>query len=67
MKNFIKALNILLKYENPDYPFHCEHDILYICISPKNISLEDIKKLDDLQIHADYEEDHFFSYHYGSA
>jgi hypothetical protein len=67
MKNFIKALNILLKYENPDCPFHCEHDILYICVSPTRVSLEDIKKLDDMKIHADYEEDHFFSYHYGSA
>lgn len=67
MKNFIKALNILLKYENPDYPFHCEHDILYISVSPTRVSLEDIKKLDDLQIHADYEESYFFSYHYGSA
>ena len=32
MKNFIKALFILLKYENPINPFHCEHDILYICV-----------------------------------
>ena len=60
MKNFIKALNILLKYENPINPFHCEHDTLYICISPKNISLEDLNKLSKLHIHADYEEDHFF-------
>jgi hypothetical protein len=67
MKNFIKALNILLKYKDPTYPFHCEYDTLYICISSKNISLEDLNKLSKLHIHADYEEDHFFSYHYGSA
>lgn len=65
MKNLIKALTLLLKYDNPEYPTHCEHDTLYILISPKTVSNEDLKKLDDLNIHADYEEDHFFSYHYG--
>ena len=46
MKDLIKALQILLKYGNPDYPTHCEHDVLFICnIDPLSISVEDIKYL----------------------
>ena len=30
MKNLIKALQIFLKYGNPKWPTHCEHDNLYI-------------------------------------
>lgn len=30
MEDLIKALQIFMKYGNPAYPFHCEHDILYI-------------------------------------
>ena len=28
MEDLIKALQILLKYGNPKYPTHCEHDEL---------------------------------------
>lgn len=33
MKKFLKAIDIFLKYKNVDewkYPFHCEHDELFI-------------------------------------
>ena len=30
MEDLIKALQILLKYGNPSYPTHCEHDELRV-------------------------------------
>ena len=42
MKQLIEALTILLKYGNPDYPTHCEHDVMYICgIEPEQVSEEE--------------------------
>ena len=49
MDELIEALQIFRKYGNPKYPTHCEHDTLYICgIDPEDVSVEDIKKLDEL-------------------
>jgi hypothetical protein len=63
----IQALMIFRKYGNPTYPFHCEHDTLYIIdIDPKEVSNEDKEKLDNLGFFAG-EEDCFVSYRYGSA
>ena len=30
MKELIEALEIFAKYADTKYPFHCEHDTLYI-------------------------------------
>lgn len=66
MENLIKALQIFLKYGNPDNPTHCEHDCLWICgIDPSDVSEEDIEKLDELGFFI--EDDAFKSYRYGSA
>jgi len=52
MENLIKALQIFLKYGNPDYPTWCSHDELHICdIDPDKVS----------------DEDGFVSFKYGSA
>jgi len=70
MENLIKALQILLKYGNPAYPTHCEHDVLTICgIEPKDVLEEDRKMLDDLGFFVgdEYGEEAFHSFHYGSA
>ena len=49
MKDLIEALQILLKYGNPDFPTHCEHDVMVICgIYPNDVSDEDKEKLDKL-------------------
>lgn len=66
MKKLIEALTIFLKYGDPDYPTHCEHDQLTIMIDPSLVSEEDIKKLDELGFFP--EDGEFFkSYRYGSA
>ena len=49
MSDLIKALQILLKYGNPNYPTHCEHDILTICgIDPNDVSAKDKEELEGL-------------------
>jgi len=66
--DLIKALQILLKYGNPTYPTHCEHDVLYICgISPEDVSEEDKAILVDLGFVVSEEDDAFVSSKFGSA
>jgi hypothetical protein len=70
MSKLIEALTIFLKYGDPSYPTHCEHDVMYICgIEPNDVSDEDKKLLDSLGFFvSDVEgEDVFISYKYGSA
>ena len=68
MEDLIKALQILLKYGNPDYPTWCEHDVLNICdIDPAKVSAEDLKELDRLGFIVNDDEDGFVSFKYGSA
>jgi hypothetical protein len=70
MENLIKALQIFLKYGNPNYPTHCEHDVMYICdIDPQDVSEEDKKTLDELGCFASDElgEEGFQSFKFGSA
>lgn len=69
MEDLIKALQIFLKYGNPDYPSHCEHDYFYIHIDPSLISDEDKEELDKLGffIDSEYGGDGFGSFKYGSC
>jgi len=69
MDKLIEALQIFLKYGNPEYPTHCEHDVLHICgIYPEKVSEEDKKKLDELGFFVGEEwSDHFISFRFGSA
>jgi hypothetical protein len=70
MEQLIEALQIFLKYGNPDYPTHCEHDTMYIVgIDPEQVSEEDKIKLDNLGFFTskDNGEELFKSYRFGSA
>ena len=70
MDKLIEALQILLKYGNPQWPTHCEHDVMYIVgIEPSVVSEEDKTKLEKLGFIVGNEsgEEGFFSYRYGSA
>lgn len=67
MDGLIEALTILRKYDNPAFPTHCEHDALYICVNPYEVSTEDIERLEELHVHADRGEYCFYSYWYGSS
>lgn len=66
-----EAIKIFKKYDNPQWPFQCEHDLLIVFVNPSIVSEEDRAKLDNLGFHCDngdgeYTEG-FVSYHFGSA
>jgi hypothetical protein len=80
MEDLIKALQILLKYGNPIYPFHCEHDVLTIVgIEPEIISDDDRVALEEIgfiielegevneEEEIEYDESKIYSYKYGSC
>ncbi len=68
MKNLIEALQIFLKYGDPENPTHCEHDELWICgIDPSDVSEEDKKRLDELGFFISESDNCFKSFRYGSA
>ena len=68
MEDFIKALNIFMEYRKPKFPFHCEHDILYIWdIDPSEVSDSDIKELEELGFDIDDDSEGFISHKYGSC
>ena len=68
MEDLIKALQIFLKYGNPEYPTHCEHDVLTICyIDPKKVSDVDKKELATLGFFESRDEESFYSYRFGKA
>ena len=68
MSKLIEALQIFLKYGDPDYPTHCSHDELTICgINPDDVSEEDKARLDKLGFFVDDSEDCFKSFRFGSA
>lgn len=65
MEDLIKALQIFLKYGNPTYPTHCEHDVLFVAIDPCEVSEEDKQEIEKLSFcEAD---GGFISYKYGSC
>lgn len=66
MNDLIEALQIFLKYGNPEFPTHCEHDELSIhVVAPEDVSAEDIATLDGLGFFVD--DDHFSSFRFGSC
>ena len=68
MSDLIKALQIFLKYGDPKYPTHCEHDELTIgTITPSSVSDEDKQALDELGFFVDESEDCFKSFRFGSC
>ncbi len=69
MEDLIKALQIFLKYDNPNWPTHCEHDELMIVgdYHPDKMEPEDVKKLDELGFNWSESEEYFYSFKYGSA
>lgn len=68
MEDLIKALQILIKYENMYAPTHCSHDVLRITgVDIEDVSKEDIDELEKLSFEWDYDLECFYSYRFGSA
>lgn len=68
MEDLIKALQIFLKYKNERWPTHCEHDVLAIMgVHIDDVSAQDVEELKTLGFEWDDQEDHFYSFRFGSA
>lgn len=67
MGDLIEALQIFLKYDNPSYPTHCEHDEMYICGDYEEMSQEDRDKVESLGFFWSEEDDCYQSFKFGSA
>lgn len=65
MKDLIEALTIFAKYDEDDN-VHCEHDELFICIDPSEVSEEDLKRLEELSFTPN-SVDGFSSFRFGSC
>jgi hypothetical protein len=67
MKDFIEAMQIFANYVG-DYaqPFHCEHDVMHVCIEFSKVSEEDQIRLNKLHFGKD-ENGNFYSSYYGSC
>lgn len=65
MKDLIKALEIFLKYGNPESPTNCSHDELWINIDPKLVSKSDKAKLRRLGFFVS--DDGYSSFRFGSC
>jgi len=68
MEDLIKALQIFLKYGNPQYPTNCSHDELCVCgIDAEKVSEEDKIELDKLGFFISEEYESFVSFRFGSC
>lgn len=67
MEDLIKALQIFLKYGNPDYPTNCSHDVLAVSIDKDLISEEDDAELIKLGFLVSEEYDGYISFKFGSC
>lgn len=66
MEDLIKALQIFLKYGNPQYPTNCSHDELHIEIEASLVSDQDKEELERLSFTPN-EYDGFSSFRFGSC
>jgi hypothetical protein len=69
MDDLIKALTILNKYIDPSnkWPTWCDYEELNVCVSPENVTSEDINELLTLGFFPNIENICFTSYRFGSC
>lgn len=68
MNDLIKALEIMMKHGDVEYPTHCEHDTLYIFPNSMDFTEEELAKLDELGFFPDdIDGNGFMSFKYGSC
>jgi len=69
MKDLIEALTIFLKYTDIEYPTHCEHGVLTVCVDPALVTAADKDRLEELGFDAGEDgsdqECGFYSFRFG--
>ncbi len=66
MKDLILALTIFSKYTDVRNPTYCDHDTLYVCVNPDDVSDEDKVILETLGFFTS-DEGCFLSFRFGSC
>lgn len=61
-----QAIELLSKHKTGPYPFHCEHDELFVMSNPAAYTAEELAELDALGFFVN-EDGGFSSFRYGSA
>lgn len=70
MDDLIEALTLMATKSKPEFPTHCEHDTLTVCVDPALFTAEELVRLDELGFFPDSEEQDsgcFISFKFGSA
>lgn len=67
MDDLIAALTIFRKYTDSLNPTGCDHDVLYVYVDPLDVTDEDLEQLEKLGFFAEEDDEHFYSYRFGSA
>jgi hypothetical protein len=67
--DLIEACEIFRKYADPQFPTHCEHDVMTVCsIDPGTVSSSDKARLEELGFTISNDDDGYFqSFRFGSA
>lgn len=65
----IEAFTIFKKYDDVENPTHCEHDTMYVLVSPDAVSAKDKKRLKALGFIESHENGQrlFLSFRFGSG
>ncbi len=66
MQDLIKALKIFAKYRAVDV-ISCDHDVMYIHISPMEVNSKDITFLDVVGFTPNWGDHNFYSFRFGSC
>lgn len=66
MNDLIKALQIMLKHGDVEYPTYCVHDELHIYPKSMDFTDDEIQQLEDLGFMPN-DMDGFYSFKYGSC
>lgn len=64
--DLVMAIEILSQHRTGPFPFHCEHDELFVMSDPDKYTPQQIMRLHDLGFEPSTE-GHFYSSRYGSA
>lgn len=64
--DLVKAIEMLSWHKTGSFPFHCEHDELFVMSNPQAYAPEELAQLDELGFFVN-SDGGFSSFRYGSA
>lgn len=67
MNDLLEALTIFAKYTDAAHPTCCEHDTLYVLVTPSQVTATDTERLIALGFEPSQSDGHFYSNRFGSA